>query len=116
MNVQPSEREITAAMKRLIGRIPVAGFLAGHGERSPVDRGDRDYNIFATLPTSRASLINQGFDAKEIFLEDGAAIPGDVTAMVVADVSQPLEQWEISAIMNYIDRGGNMIFAVEPGM
>lgn len=110
----PSETEISAAMKRLLGNVPVMGFLTGHGERSIKRYGDGDYYMFASSLTFRNALINQGFDTREVFLERGASLPADLTVLVVSDLREPLEQWETDILTDFIDNGGNMILAVEP--
>ena len=43
----PSEREISAAFKRMVMKLPVVGFLQGHGERNYDRDRDRDYSAFA---------------------------------------------------------------------
>ena len=112
---QPGEKEITAAFKRLVqGSVPV-GFLTGHGERNIRRDGDADYNAFAASRSFRHSLMNNGFDAVEISLEDGRTIPDSIRILIIADPRERISEAAVSEIQRYIDRGGNLILAAEPG-
>ena len=111
----PEEKEITAAFKRLIdGSIPV-GFLSGHGERNIVRSGDRDYFIFANARTFRHSLLNNGFDAEEVFIGEDGRIPDHIEILMIADPRQEFSEHEIAEIARYVDSGRNLILAAEPG-
>ena len=111
----PEEKEIAAAFKRLVdGPVPV-GFLTGHDERSISRQGDRDYYIFAAQKGQRHSLVNNGFDAEEISLADGARIPDHIQILVIADPRIEFTENEIAEIQRYIESGRNMIIAADPG-
>lgn len=111
----PQEKEITAAFKRIVdGSVPV-GFLTGHDERNIYKEGDSDYFVFATSKSFRHSLLNNGFDAVEVSLEDGRTIPDDIRILVIADPKAPFSEYELAEIRRYIERGGNLILAAEPG-
>ena len=68
MSKQPSEKEITAAMKRMVVPAIRVAFLAGHGERDIDRKGDREYYVFSQDITYREALINNGFDCYKLFL------------------------------------------------
>ena len=111
----PEEKEIAAAFKRLVdGAVPI-GFLTGHGERSITRQGDRDYYLFAADKGQRHSLINNGFDAEEISLADGAGIPDHIQILVIADPRTEFTDAELAEINRYIESGRNMIIAADPG-
>ena len=109
----PSENEITAAIKRLVLKLPVVGFLTGHGERSIRDQGDRGYQMFVQERTFRYSLINQGFEFTDLSL--AAEIPASIRILVIAEMRKPLTTVEAERLNRYIDRGGNLIICGEPG-
>lgn len=112
---QPGEKEITAAFKRLVwGSVPV-GFLTGHGERDIRRDGDADYNAFAASRSFRHSLMNNGFDAVNISLDGGRTIPDSIRILIIADPRERMSEEEVAEIRRYIDRGGNLILAAEPG-
>lgn len=110
----PSESEMTAALKRLVVKLPLVAFLAGHGERNIAGHGERDYGAFAYDLTFRYSLQNQGFDVISLSLDELECVPDEVDILVVAELKQPLTPKEQESIEKYIERGGNMIIAAEP--
>lgn len=111
----PSETEVSAALKRLLGaRMPKILFLMGNLQRDINKIGDREYRVLTNLKTFRNSLINQGFDIDTLAL-DAQDIPKDITALVLADPKVELSQNEMDKLRQYIDAGGNMLIAGEPG-
>ncbi|WP_127125600.1 Gldg family protein [Pseudoflavitalea rhizosphaerae] len=110
--VMPSEREISAAFKRLVMDLPTVGFITGHGERQSTSFQDRGYNLIAQEKTFRYALLNQGFDVKDIPLTND--VPDDIRILIIAEPRSPLSQEELDRINRYIDRGGNMIVMGEP--
>lgn len=110
----PSETEITAALKRLIVKAPRVAFITGHGERSIERIGDRDYSTFARDKHFRHSLTNQGFDVVCIDLAQGD-IPSGIDIVVIADVKDKWNEAEKQKLDHYIQRGGNLLIAGEPG-
>lgn len=111
----PGETEVAAAFKRLLqAKLPFVGFITGHLERDPYKPNDRDYQTVTNLKTFRFSLINQGFDIDTINLEH-ATIPDSLTALVLADPRTALDSSTLRKLQNYIDNGGNLLIAGEPG-
>lgn len=111
----PSEQEITAALKRMVVKPPKVGFLSGHGERDIQREGDRDYSLFARSKTFRHSLLNQGFDAVSVSVSEGQEIPEDLDILVISELKNTLPETERRKIDAYIARGGNLFIAGEPG-
>ncbi|MBO9632644.1 MAG: Gldg family protein [Chitinophagaceae bacterium] len=109
----PSEAEISAAFKRLTANLPVVGFLSGHGERESNNAFDRGYKMFAQEKTFRHALINQGFDFKDVTLDQ--PVPEDIRILMIAEPKRILTETEKKNLQQYIDRGGNMLIAGEPG-
>ncbi|MDE7374016.1 MAG: GldG family protein, partial [Odoribacter sp.] len=115
MTKQPQEKEITAAMKRMVFPAIQVAFLAGHGERDIDRKGDREYFSLSKDITYREALINNGFDSYKLFLNQGGKIPEDTDILIIADVKTPLTKEELEEIQRYVDRGGNLVIAGEPG-
>lgn len=111
MQGHPGEAEITAAFKRMVMKLPIVGFLTGHGERDVFREGDRDYARFATDKWFRQSLINQGFETKEITLD--REVPDSISILVIADMRHPLTSKEQEKLNKYIERGGNLFILGE---
>ena len=108
----PSEREITAAFKRIAMTLPKVGFLIGHGERDIKKIGDRDYNNFAQEKPFRYALINQGFDVEEVTLDQ--QIPTEINILVIAEPREDIPEHHMIHLDQYIARGGNLLIACEP--
>lgn len=108
----PSEREITAAFKRMVMKLPVVGFLTGHGERGYTSNKDRDYSAFANDKKFRYALMNQGFDVEYVTLEK--EIPENINIVVIAESREMFTDVENTNLQRYIDRGGNLFILGEP--
>ena len=113
--VFPSEREVGAAFKRLLAvKLPKVGFLTGDLERSIDKIGDRNYKALTTWVSFRYALINQGFDVDTVSLAN-EDIPADISTLVIADPRTGLSAEALSKIQAYVDKGGNLLIAGEPG-
>jgi ABC-2 type transport system permease protein len=109
----PNEAQITAVLKGLADEMPTIGFVTGHGEKSVREKNERGYkNIFDTRESPDA-LNNNGFELKEIDLSE--PVPASISIMVLADVRTPFNEPEMKHFKEYLDRGGNMLIAAEPG-
>ena len=112
MTMWPSEAEISAAFKRLAeDKLPKVAFLSGHGERDINNISDRGYNTVAKQRTFRHSLLNQGVDFEVINLDK--EISQDFKVLVIAEMREPLTASEEAVLADYIEKGGNVIFAGE---
>jgi ABC-type transport system involved in multi-copper enzyme maturation, permease component len=109
---QPTEAEISAALKRLVMELPKVGFLTGHEERSTDNYGEKAYSMFSNIRNFRYSLINQGFDYTNITLDK--EVPEDVDILVIADMKVYFTPEEEVNLDKFIARGGNLILAGEP--
>lgn len=109
----PSEAEISVAFKRLVDTLPRVGFVEGHGERDCIRTGDRDYSRFAQERTFRYSLINQGFDFEQLRLD--TPVPSHIKILVIADMRTAMPEQHLRHLADYVDRGGNLLIAAEPG-
>jgi len=116
MEVYPKEAEISAALKRLLtDSAPVVGVLTGNEERSVSKTGDKDYKDITNTLTSRFALINQGFDVMDISIHDKNEIPANLAVLIVADPLVAYTAEQVQKITKYINAGGNIIIAGEPG-
>ncbi|MFD2554181.1 Gldg family protein [Sphingobacterium tabacisoli] len=111
----PSESEITAALKRMVMKLPRIGFLQGHGE--PTIKGDRirDYSMFSDAKTFRYALTNQGCDVESLDISGDQGIPEDMDIVVISDMDNALSPAEEQKIEAYIAKGGNLMVALKPG-
>jgi ABC-2 type transport system permease protein len=115
MQIWPGETEMAAAFKRLQqARLPKIGFLVGDLERDINKVGDRDYQMLTNMSSFRNSLVNQGFDVDTVSLET-QDMPADITTLVVANPKVALSANTMARLQQYIDKGGNLLIAGEPG-
>lgn len=112
MEHQPSEREITATMKRLVMELPKVGFVHGHGERDNNREGDRNYRRFAQDKPFRHSMVNQGFEVTDVTLDK--KIPEDIHIIVIAEMKSGMTEIQKENLDEYIERGGNLFILCEP--
>lgn len=115
IDIFPSEQEVGAALQRLLlTKFPKIVFQTGNFERSAFKAGDRDYLRLTSDKTFRMSFVNQGFDVDSLSINN-QEIPADVSTLVIADPRQALSAAAVTRIKQYIERGGNLLIAGEPG-
>lgn len=111
----PSENETAAALKRLTEPAPKIIFLEGEYERSGKDpRTDPGYNALTSDIMLRPSLVNQGFDVESMPIKD-KDIPLNIAALVIVDPKTNFSPAVLLKLQKYIDNGGNLLIAGEPG-
>lgn len=115
MFVYPGEPEINAALTRLLDGPATAGMLTGNDERSANNGSDRGYEAITKGLNIRASLINQGFNVVDIDVNQTSKIPDSLTVLIVADPTIPFTAAQLQKINKFLDAGGNMMIAGEPG-
>lgn len=111
----PKESEITSALKRLYSKVPVVGFLEGHDERSITKLGDKSYNKLTTDIQARYALVNNGFDVISLQAAALDSLADQLAVLVISDPYTAVSNTEKEAIQRYLDRGGNLLLAAEPG-
>ncbi|MDF2514885.1 MAG: transporter permease subunit [Sphingobacterium sp.] len=109
----PTEKEIMAAIKRLTVDAPKIAVLTGHKERALDNQKSDGYSSLIDLGI-RNVPGNQGFDIVELDLST-QTIDQDLATLVVADPQLPLDTASLSKIKAYINNGGNLLMAAEPG-
>ncbi|PRY49206.1 ABC-2 type transport system permease protein [Arcticibacter pallidicorallinus] len=115
MIAYPQEAEVSAALKRLIGKPAIVGVLSGNDERNIVKTGDKAYQNITTSVSSRTALINHGFDVLDIAIDQYKAIPDSLSVLVIADPITAYTPEQLAKINAYIAAGGNILIAGEPG-
>lgn len=113
MNPYPSEKEVIAALERLLKKVPKVVFLQFNNSRGIQSKGDRDYQLAGGDKGDRGSLENQGFDVDTVNLNQ-AYIPADADIAVLADPSVPLSDSALQKLTAYINKGGNLLINGDP--
>ncbi len=109
----PSESETSAAIKRLVMKLPVVGFVSGQGERSVEGLQDRNYTMMAGEKTFRYSMLNQGVDFKTVSLDK--PVPADIRILFIADPKNKFTEPQKENLASFINRGDNLLITGEPG-
>ena len=106
---QISEQEITNALQRLtLDSKPWVVFLSGHGERDLFNEDNQGYS------TLMKTLKSSGVQTQDINLLETTSIPNNISVLVIAAPSSDLLEGEQNLILDYVERGGNLLWLHEP--
>ena len=83
-------------------------FLEGHNERSPYGDTNYDYSAWTKMMKSKGLRV-RGYN-----LASNPNIPTNTSVLVVADPQKDLLPGEINILLDYIDKGGNLLWLIEP--
>jgi ABC-type uncharacterized transport system involved in gliding motility auxiliary subunit len=103
-----SEQELTSALQRLLRPSRLAVFLEGHGERSPTKSENHDLGEWAK------ALKNIGVNVQTLNFGEVPAVPTDADVLVIASARNKFLPGEITLIADYIDKGGNLLWLIDP--
>ena len=91
------------------GKQSWVAFLYGHGERDLLGRANHDLGGFGI------QLKNRGYYVQPVNLAEIPNIPDNTSILVMSGAQLPLLESEISSILEYLDRGGNFLWLLDPG-
>ena len=104
-----TERELDNALVRLArARAGLVAFVAGDGERAADGKANADLGQFT------AFLQAQGVRAMPLNLATTAQIPENLDVLVIAGPRVALAAAQVGAIVDYVERGGNLLWLTEP--
>jgi ABC-type uncharacterized transport system involved in gliding motility auxiliary subunit len=107
---QPDESKITNAINRLLtGKTRTVYFLQGHGE------GNIDATDATGFSILRQVLQGENFVVKTLSLIQQKTIPSDASAIVILDPHYPFFTKEEKTLVDYVNNGGRIFFAVGVG-
>jgi ABC-type transport system involved in multi-copper enzyme maturation permease subunit len=105
-----NEQALANALLRLARNRPVQlGFLDGHGERALHGGAAHDLGSFGR------QLKQRGVQARPVDLSDAAGIPRQIDALLVTTPQNALLPGEIERVQDWLTRGGNLLWLLEPG-
>jgi ABC-type uncharacterized transport system involved in gliding motility auxiliary subunit len=105
-----TERELDNALLRLAREHErLVAFLAGDGERKADGAANADFGNFGAL------LKAQGVRAIPLTLTGNVHVPENVDALVIAAPVVPLNDALVKELIDYVERGGNLLWLIEPG-
>jgi ABC-type uncharacterized transport system involved in gliding motility auxiliary subunit len=104
-----SEQTVTSALQRLAssGERWVV-FLEGHGERSINEKEREGYSEFAQ------ALRDKGIKVRTLNLAVDSRVPDNASALVIAGAGKPLLEGEQKLVLEYLDRGGSLLWLEDP--
>lgn len=107
---QLTEPALTNALLRVAsGAHRLAVFLTGHGERDPLGRANFDLGDFGR------ELHRKGITVQTLNLANVSSIPANTTVLVIASPRVSLLPGEVKEVVNYVRKGGNLIWFHDPG-
>ena len=105
-----NESEIANALQRLLRASDRwLAFIEGHGERNPLGKANHDLGEWGQ------TLRQRGFLFQSINLADQGVIPDNTTVLVIASPLIELLPGEVNIILDYLKRGGNLLWLTDPG-
>ena len=109
-NVRPGSEEVfTNALQRLLrGNEIWVAFIEGHGERNPLGKSNHDLGEWGR------QISNRGFKIQPLNLARTRAIPDNTSVLVIAGPLVNYLAGEVELILNYLARGGNLLWLAEP--
>lgn len=106
----PGEQALTQILQRLSrSHDRLMLFLDGHGERKPQGIANYDLGAFGH------ELAKTGIQTRLLNLIAEPHIPSGADGLVIASPQTPLSSDEIRTVLNYVQRGGNLLWLLEPG-
>jgi ABC-type transport system involved in multi-copper enzyme maturation permease subunit/ABC-type uncharacterized transport system involved in gliding motility auxiliary subunit len=105
-----TEQLLTQALFQLVrGEKKNLYFVGGHGEKDPRSNDPREgYSEVA------AALTNENFVLQTVQLGRGTGIPGDAAVVIVSGPRADLLPEELAELEAYIQKGGNVLFMIDP--
>ena len=104
------EGALTAAMARLSReQQPWIAVLEGHGERSIDGEKGPDLGRFSEV------LRGRGFRLQPLDLAAGGAVPENTQLLLLSAPAIALFPGEAQALIDYLERGGNLLWLMDPG-
>lgn len=104
-----NEETITNTLQRLLRRgEKKVVFISGHGERKADGQANHDYGRF------NQNLSQKGIVTTNLNLREAAVIPSDTDVLVIASPLVALLEGELDIILQYIKKGGNLLWLTDP--
>ncbi|MDJ0733206.1 MAG: Gldg family protein [Nostocaceae cyanobacterium] len=109
-NERLSEIQLTNRLQQITSNTTVTVyFLQGHGEHS-LSRGKN------AVSQAVKALADKNYIAKPLNLTEQSRVPADAAVVVVAGSERALLDSEVKALQDYLNAGGNLLLAIDPGI
>jgi ABC-type uncharacterized transport system involved in gliding motility auxiliary subunit len=105
-----NEETFSNALQRLArGAEHWLAFVEGHGERNPLGKANHDLGSWVQ------HLNNRGFRVQPINLANIRSVPENTHTLIIAGPQTNYLPGENALILEYIKRGGNLLWLLDPG-
>jgi ABC-type uncharacterized transport system involved in gliding motility auxiliary subunit len=105
-----SEQSVANMLQRLLrGKEQQIAWVTGHGEPALDGRANFDLGNFGQ------QLSTKGFRPTALNLAVAQEVPANVNVLVLTSPRTPLQAAEVAKIRAYLERGGNLLWLVDPG-
>src|SRR5690606_38992269 len=103
-----NEEQFTNAVQRLLrGRELWLAFVEGHGERSAVGQGNHDLGEWAR------QMKQRGLHFQPLNLGEARVIPDNTAVLVLAGPRTDFLPGEVELVLDYLERGGNLLWLTD---
>ena len=103
-----SERSFTQALHFLSrSNTRTVAFVTGHGERSPDKETNDDYTYLS------AELTQSGLQVIPLSLVTAPSVPDNIDVLVIAAPTQDFFPGEVASVLDFVGRGGNLLWLAE---
>jgi ABC-type uncharacterized transport system involved in gliding motility auxiliary subunit len=104
-----SEAEFSNALLRLSRtHVRIVAFLEGEGERQPLGNANADLGTFV------AALVERGLRPVPLPLANTGKVPDNTDLVVIANPRVALAPGVVDELVDYIARGGDLLWLAEP--
>jgi hypothetical protein len=105
----PTEAHVSAALERLLrGESQFIAFLSGRGERNLLGEANHDLGAFGE------ALQRKGYRLQPLSLARLSRIPDNTSLLVLTPPQADLLPGEQAVLMEYVARGGNVLWLSDP--
>lgn len=105
-----SEEKLTNAILKVSrDEVKTVYFLKGHGENNILDAQNIGYKAV------KEAIEKENYLVKEIILLSADEMPTDASLLIVSGPKKELLPDEVKKLTAYINRGGNVLFMLDPG-
>lgn len=103
-----SERSFTQALHQLTRTSTrTVAFVSGHQERSPNGQTNDSY-LYLTQ-----GLMQSGLNSLPLSLVTAPRVPDNIDILVIAAPQRPYFPGEVASVLDYLNRGGNLLWLLE---
>lgn len=112
------DQEVRGALMRVARDARTVYLTVGHGElNDPVATGPEEEAPFRSIEALRTLFLQMNYRVEDLGVHTGLGtdVPADAAMVLVLGPSRPFLEPELEALRRYLDRGGSLLLALEPG-